>query len=71
MKFISLHGLNADNQQYRFFLNADKIVSVCPAHNGEAERGYRSVVITADKEIAVTESLTTVMKHLNGEKYNG
>lgn len=69
MKFIPLHGLNADHQQFRFFLNAERIVSVCPARDEYAGRGYRSeIVLNNGDDIAVTESITTVVKRLNGGK---
>lgn len=75
MKFIALHGLNADNQQFRFFINADKVVAVYPVDDVLAKRGYRStIVLRAENEstdLAVTESINTVIKRLNGEKDNG
>lgn len=68
MKFISLHRLDNNNKSYRVFLNVDKVTSVYPANDSEAERGYRSVVVTSYEEIAVTESMTTVAKRLNRGK---
>lgn len=71
MKFIALHGLNADNQPYRFFLNADKVLGVYPANDELAKRGYRSVIVLNAEEsksdIAVTESINTVMERLNND----
>lgn len=72
MKFIPLHGLNADNQQFRFFVNAEKVVAIYPASDELAKRGYRTtVVLRAENEetdLAVTEKIETVIKRINGEK---
>lgn len=72
MKFISLHGLNADNQQFRFFVNVEKVVAIYPASDELAKRGYRTtVVLRAENEetdLAVTEKIETVVKRINGEK---
>lgn len=71
MKFIPLHGLNADNQQFRFFVNAEKIVAISPISEDLAKRGYRtSVVLRAENEemdLPVTEKIETVVKRINGE----
>lgn len=66
MKFIPLHSLN-DGQPYRFFLNKDRVMSVYPARGEDAERGYRSIVVTLEQDIAVTDSMATVVKRLNEE----
>lgn len=68
MKFIALHRLDNNNKSFRFFLNVDKVNAVYPTNNTAVERGYRSVVDTEDREIAVTESMTTVVKRLNRRK---
>ena len=72
MKFIPLHGLNADNQRFCFFVNAEKVVAIYPASDELAKRGYRTtVVLRAEKEekdLAVTEKIETVVKRINGQK---
>lgn len=72
MKFIPLHGLNADNQQFRFFVNAEKVEAIYPASGELAKRGYRTtVVLRSDNEetdLAVAEKIETVVKRINGEK---
>lgn len=71
MKFIPLHGLNADNQQFRFFVNAEKIVAIYPISEDLAKRGYRTTVVlraeNEEKDLAVTERIETVVKRINGE----
>lgn len=72
MKFIPLHGLNADNQQFRFFVNAEKVVAIYPASDKLAKRGYRTIVVlrpdNEETDLAVTEKIETVVKRINGEK---
>ena len=72
MKFIPLHGLNADNQQFRFFVNAEKVVAIYPVSDELAKRGYRTTVVlraeNEEKDLAVTEKIETVIKRINGEK---
>lgn len=71
MKFIPLHGLNADNQQFRFFVNAEKIVAIYPISEDLAKRGYRTTVVlraeNEEKDLPVTERIETVVKRINGE----
>lgn len=67
MKFIAFHRLDNNKKPYRFFLNVDRVHAVYPASDIAAKRGYRSSIETEDEEIAVTESMTTVIKRLNGE----
>ena len=72
MKFIPLHGIDADNRPFRFFVNAEKIVAIYPASSDIAKRGYRTtVVVRAENEetdLAVTEKIETVIKRINREK---
>lgn len=75
MKFISVHGLNKDNQIFRFFVNAEEIVAIYPADDESVERGYRAELVLKSNHhlgsLLVTERMETIIKRITEEKENG
>lgn len=75
MKFIPVHGLNKDNQAFRFFVDAETIAVIYPADDESVERGYRTELVLKSNHnlgsVLVTEKMETIIKRITEEQQNG